>query len=233
MRETFPTCRSPTTCAAGSSSLEAAPSWSFSPPLNRPTCRPEPAPWGFLPLQRHPSDEPRVSRGVQPRLGSALRFWLASQRFPSMPEFRGLVSCHDRSWGSPFRVFPSQKSRTPLGAASSLVVSHQPPGRHRPRLVTAGFLDARAHARWPDSPDDYELPFRTPKRASRSLWATSDGARPLRQRHPPRSLAPPASPFTPARVAPHRWPILSWASASLELSPSTPRVLGLAQHARC
>jgi hypothetical protein len=33
------------------------------------------------------------------------------------------------------------------------------------------------------------------------------------------------SPFTPTRVAPCRRPILSWVYASLELSPSTPRIL--------
>jgi hypothetical protein len=98
-------------------------------------------------------------------------FWLASQRFPSRSKFRGRFSCHYRSWGSPFRVFPSQESRTPLGAASSLAVSHQPPGRHRSSLITAGFLDAHAHTQLPDSPDDYELPFHAPRRASRSLWA--------------------------------------------------------------
>jgi hypothetical protein len=57
-----------------------------------------------------------------------------SQRFPSKPEFRGLFSCRYRSWDPPFRVFPSQKSRTPLEAASSLAVIHRraEPRRSRP-----------------------------------------------------------------------------------------------------
>jgi hypothetical protein len=48
-----------------------------------------------------------------------------SQRFPSRPKFRGPVSCRYRSWDSPFRVFPSQQSRTPLGATCSLAVIHR------------------------------------------------------------------------------------------------------------
>jgi hypothetical protein len=63
------------------------------------------------------------------------------------------------------------------------------------------------------------------KNPSRSSWIPSDGTEPFRQLHPFRSLLPPASPFTPTRVAPSQRPILSWTSASLELSPSTPRIL--------
>jgi hypothetical protein len=86
-----------------------------------------------------------------------------SQRFPGKSEPHGLVSCRCRSWGCPFRVFPSQESRTPLEAASSPVVIHRRSTRRLPVRIAAGFLDIHARARQPDSPDDYGLPFHAPR----------------------------------------------------------------------
>jgi hypothetical protein len=66
----------------------------------------------------------------------------------------------------------------------------------------------------------------TRKRASRSPWISCRGIAPFRQLHLLRS-------FTPSSKSVHDWlgfpltrrPILSWVSAPLELSPSTPRIL--------
>ena len=82
-------------------------------------------------------------------------------------------------------------------------------------------------AQLPCSPDDYELTFHAPKRASRSLWAT-DSRRPSLQLHLLRSLDPPASPFAPTRVAPRQWSLLSWTFPSpsetlYSLGASNPR----------
>jgi len=110
-------------------------------------------------------------------------------------------------------------------------------GRTAPLWLSTSVLDAASrvfHRRFPRRPRFHAVAW-----FPRRLWAPfprtearfpvtldpSDGTRPFRQLHPLRSLDPPPSPFTPAWVAPNRRPILSWASAPLELSPSTPRVL--------
>jgi len=93
-------------------------------------------------------------------------------------------------------------------------------------LTTMGSLSARSTARF--HPPEDEPPL-TALRASRSPWVRTARTAPSCQLHPLRSLDPPASPFAPTRVAPSRRPILSWASASLELSPSTPWILRPAQ----
>jgi hypothetical protein len=63
------------------------------------------------------------------------------------------------------------------------------------RLITAGFTDARAEARLPGSPTDYELPFHEPKPASWSPWVPSHGTVQFRQLHLLRSVPPSSSPF--------------------------------------
>jgi hypothetical protein len=63
--------------------------------------------------------------GCQPQSRFRSQVLSTSQRFPSRPKFRGLVSCHNRSWDSSFRVFPSQKSRAPL-EARLLPCGHSP-----------------------------------------------------------------------------------------------------------
>jgi len=84
--------------------------------LDHPTRRPDQLPWGSVPFNGIPRASPMWSRLPRPpRFRSQV--FSTSQRFPSRPEFRGLVSCRNRSWDSPFRVFPSQESRAPLEAA--------------------------------------------------------------------------------------------------------------------
>jgi len=64
------------------------------------------------------------------------------------------------SWDPPFRVFPSQKSRTPLGATCSPAVLHQHSVTHSPGSYHHRFRRLpRSHTRSPGSPGDCELPF--------------------------------------------------------------------------
>jgi hypothetical protein len=98
-------------------------SWPASP------FRLDPTPLGFLipstaSLGLAPSG---VGCPVPPRFRSQV--FSTSQRFASTPELRGLVSCRSHSWDPPFRAFPSQESRTPLGVACSLAVIHRVLGR--------------------------------------------------------------------------------------------------------
>jgi hypothetical protein len=77
--------------------------------------------------------------GLPPRLRFRPQVFSTSRRFPSKLEFHGPVSCRNRSWDSSFRAFPSQKSRTPLEAASSPAVIHRRAARTHRALVTTRF----------------------------------------------------------------------------------------------
>jgi hypothetical protein len=181
-------------------------------------------PLGFCSLQRHPSAEPRIGRAVQlpPRFRSQV--FSTSQRFPGKSEFRGLVSCRNRSWDSSYRAFPSRKSRTPLEAACSLAVIHRRAGTRRlgpyhrrfhrlTRFHALAWIPRRLWAPFPRHRND----------ASRSPWVRSDEAAPFRS-------------FTcfeaccSFRESVHAWlglprskrPLLSWASAPSELSSHRP-----------
>jgi hypothetical protein len=99
--------------------------------------------------------------------------------------------------------------------------------RRRPNqdLIATSFHDAHAFTQLPISPHDYGLPFRNRVASSRLPWILSRRIASYRQLHLLRSYIPPVSPYPPSRVAPNRRPILSWAFAPLELSPSAPRIL--------
>jgi hypothetical protein len=99
---------------------------------------------------------------------------------------------------------------------------------HRPpRFHAVAWIPERLWTPFPDSVQRFNEQVRLHafKNPSWLSWIPSDGTEPFRQLHPLRSFLPPASPFAPTRVAPSQRPILSWTSASLELSPSTPRIL--------
>jgi hypothetical protein len=103
----------------------------------------------------------------------------------------------------PSRVFPSQQSRAPLGAASSLVVIYPRAETSYPKPCHRPFPWPPPLATWlPTSPDDYGLPFGMPRRASRSPWTSGSGVTSYRRLHPLRSLVPPANPFAPAQISP-------------------------------
>ena len=73
---------------------------------------------------------------------------------------------------------PSRGRLAPLRLSTNVLE------RHPTNLVTARFLDARAHTRLPDSPDDYELPLGCPKTPFPVTLSSHDEARSV----------PPASP---------------------------------------
>jgi hypothetical protein len=75
--------------------------------------------------------------------------------------------------GFSLRAFPSQRSRTPLEAASSPAVIHRPANAHPVHLVTPGFTDIRAETRQPGSPSRYRLPFHGRSRFPVTLGSTS------------------------------------------------------------
>jgi len=118
----------------------------------------------------------RLSR--PPRLRS--QAFSTSQRFPSIPVLRGLVSCRSRSWDLPSEVSP-RENRAPLSRPLAPLQSSTSAQRRAFRvLIAACFTDSHARAQLPGSPDDYGLPFHAPKRASRSPWNPSDRTAPSR-----------------------------------------------------
>jgi hypothetical protein len=70
--------------------------------------------------------------GCHLRLGSALRLSQPLSGFLASASFVALFHATASSWDPPFRVFPSQRARTPLEAACSLAVIHQRSETHRP-----------------------------------------------------------------------------------------------------
>jgi len=129
---------------------------------------------------------------------------------------------------SPSESSPRAESRTPLGAAGSLAVIHRRAETHPRSPCHRRFrrtLTPR-RARWPASPDDYEVPFRPPKRPSRSLWTSAGESRLVATPSPASKLS--SSPRVRSRrpESPRsRRPILSWTSAPLKSSPPAPRTL--------
>jgi hypothetical protein len=163
---------------------------------------------------------------VQAHFGSALRLSQPLSGFLAHPDSTALLRAAAVPGIPPFRVFPSQESRTPLGATCSLAVVHERAGTRLPGPCYRRFRRLpRSHAQSSDSPDGYGLPFAHPRARSRSPWTPSGRTVPFHPLRRLRSLRPPASPFAPARVAPNRRPMLSWVSAPLEPSLPTPRVL--------
>jgi hypothetical protein len=168
--------------------------------------------------------------GRQTHPGSARRFSQPLSGFQANTSFAVLFRTATVPGILPSECSP-RENRAPLSRPlAPLQLSTSVLNRTAQDLITAGFPDSRTCARSPCSPDDYELPFVTPKRASRSPWVSNDGTDSFRQLHPLRSLDPPTSPFTSARVAPEGRSLLSWVSAPPEHSPSTPRFLNPPRH---
>ncbi len=117
------------------------------------TCSPK----VLLPFDGVPRASPvRGGSSLPPRFRSQV--FSTSQRFPSRLELSGLVSCRNHPWAWPspvrsFRAFPSQESRTPLGAACSLAVIP-------PRAEAA--LARPFTSRFPHSADGQRSDERTP-----------------------------------------------------------------------
>jgi hypothetical protein len=182
-------------------------------------------PWGLFPFNDIPRASPvRGGVPIPPQFRS--QAFSTSQRFPSRPEYRGLVSCRNRSWDSPFRVFPSQESRTSL-EATLLPCGYPPtcwtppPGPCHHRFRPTPTLSRSCLG----SPGDYRLTFHAPMTRVPVVLDPINGTRPFRQLHPLRSLDPPASPSTLTRVAPRQRvaPLLSFCLS--RVFPLTPRNL--------
>jgi len=152
---------------------------------------------------------------IPPRFRSQV--FSTSQRFPSQPELRGLVSCRNRSWDSSLQSFPLARIAYP--SRGRLLPCRHPPAwwSATPGIYPTGFADSRALTRSRLVPPVARAPFPcASRRTSRSPETPSGETAPLRQLHRLRSLAPLASPFAPAQVSPSRRPMLSWVSAPLE-----------------
>ena len=201
------TRRSLAPCDARSFRRERDPLQSPSPSrLDRPTSRPDPSsPEVSLPFNDILGLAPVWDGLFHSRPGAALRFSQPLSGFSKL-EFHGLVSCRNRSWASPFRAFPSQRSCTPLEATGSLAVIHRRAERSSfivlsPPVSPTPTLSAQL----PGSPSDYELPFHEPKPASRSPWTDERG--------------PSVSPASPASK-------LSSPCESVRVFPGSPRFDG-------
>lgn len=129
--------------------------------------------------------------------------------------------------GPPFRVFPSQESRTPLEAASSPAVIHPRASGYASDLVTARFRDSHALQRSRLLPRTAMSSLSTrPKPCFPITLDPSRRTRSFRQLHPLRSLIPPASPTPPTRGFPRLGGRSSLGFlASLECFPQEPRLL--------
>jgi hypothetical protein len=79
---------------------------------------------GFPPLQRHLSSQPRKKQAVISCFGSVLRLFQPLNGFLASSSFVALFHA-TAVRGSPFRVFPSQKSCSPLEDTCSLAVIHR------------------------------------------------------------------------------------------------------------
>jgi hypothetical protein len=166
--------------------------WSFR---HSPTASPS-EPHQGRPVQRHPSSTLRLSQPLSgfPASSSSTALFRAAAVPECLPSERS--PRRDRE--------PLSKSHAPSRLSTG--VPNEPPSRpfatdfsRLPRLDAVAWLPPSAMN---------SLSAGCP--ASRSLWASNGFRRPYPQLHPPRSFDPPANPFTPIRVAPHWWSLLSW-----------------------
>lgn len=134
--------------------------------------------------------------GCQLHPGSALRLSQPLSGFLASTKFVALFHATASSWDPPFRVFPSQRARTPLGVACFPAVIHRRSKTHRSTPCRSRF-PRRPHSRavawflrklWAPFP-------RTRMIASRLPWVSNSEAASSRRLHLPRSLLPPANPF--------------------------------------
>jgi hypothetical protein len=141
-----------------------------------------------------------------------------SQRFPSKPELRSLVSCCNRSWDSPFRAFPSQKSRYP--SRGCLLPCRCPPtckDALSSALLPLVSPTSTPLTQLPGSSSDYGSPFDCQIDHFPVALDPKQRVASFRQLHRLRSFFPPANPFASTEVALTRRPLLSWVPRPPEL----------------
>jgi hypothetical protein len=168
-----------------------------------------------------------LERIVSSRSWSALGFSQPLSGFLAKLCFAALFHAATVPETLPFRVFPSRRSRIPLGTTCSHAVIHHRAETHDSRPCHRRFHRLLPHARRRT----------TLARIPRRLWARFPDAEapfPLTLGPMSRSrlvpLASPASKRYPLRESVHlgfgsplgRRPILSWVSGSLELAPRAP-----------
>jgi hypothetical protein len=144
-----------------------------------------------------------VGWAVIPHPGSALRFSQPLSGFLASASFVALFHATASSWDPPFRVFPSQRARTPLGATYSLAVIHQrsethhsrtccPRFRRRPRLHAVAWFPRGLWAPFPQT--ECSLPgcpgSRTAKRPRPASFTCFEVLFPLRIRSYSAQVAP-------------------------------------------
>jgi hypothetical protein len=158
-------------------------------------------------------------------LGSALRLSQPLSGFPAVPSFAALFHAATVPGFLPSESFP-RKNRAPLSRprAPLWLSTDVPDDASRALLPPVSPTPTLSRSCLVPS-DDYGLPFHAPKHASRLPWTqATELARSASFTHFEALILlrvrshRPGSPRTDA-------PILSWVSASLELSPPTPRVL--------
>ena len=141
-------------------------------PSRVPRCLPAvrrsagPTPLSFLVPSTASPGPPHERWVVQPHLGSAHRFSQPLSGFLAHPGFAALFRAAAVPGIPPFRAFPSQKSRTPLGA--TLLPCRYPrtcrdasPESCRRRFRRLPHSSAQS----PGSPDVYGFPFGAPEGA--------------------------------------------------------------------
>jgi len=146
-------------------------------PFRVPHCLPAvrhragPTPLSFLVPSTASPGWPHKRRVVQPRLGSALRLSQPLSGFLARPSFAVLLRTAAVPGIPPFRAFPSQESRTPLGATCSLVVIHWRVGRVPGALSSPVSPTSAPFGTVAWFPRRLRVPFQDAlKRPSRSPW---------------------------------------------------------------
>jgi hypothetical protein len=182
-----------------------------------------------------PTDATRRSpvwNGVSRPLRFRSQVLSTSQRFPGNFELRGLVSSHSRPGFFLLQRFPLTEIAHPSRGRLRPCSYPRTAPRATPRSLSALVSPTPTLSRACLAPPAPMSSLSASKPASQSLWNPVTKRPALRPLHLLRRFLPPASPFEPTRVAPCRPPILSWSFASLEPSPSTPRILRPAQPTR-
>jgi len=111
----------------------------------------QPVSWTCSPRVLRPFDDITRASPVRGRLSRPPQFrsqvFSTSQRFPGIPELRGLVSCRSRPrLRLSFRVFPSQRVAHP-SQGRWLPCGHPPPCRDAPVTALSPSVSSNAHVR--------------------------------------------------------------------------------------
>lgn len=192
-----------------------------------PTSQPASTSLGLSALRRHHSIEPRMQQAVPGPLRFRSQAFSASQRFPSTPGLRGLVSCRSRPWGSPYRALILAGVAVP-SRVRQLPCSSPPPylrcdARGRVLRVSPTPALSRGGLDPPGAPTSF--PPLASQRLPRRLEPRAPSSPRVRWLRLLRSVTPPTKPLHATLGSPLAPPpVLSWVSAPPE--PSSGRASG-------